>query len=72
MIKSKKDSSLVKGCSIDIVYELLNILANQGLQQSLEDVINIMNVNIMSGKGLPHEPQLLNNLEKLLEICKKI
>lgn len=72
MIKSKKNESVIKGYSIDIVYELLNILENQGLQQALEDVVSMMNVNIISGKGLPKEPELLHNLEQILEICKKL
>lgn len=72
MIKSKKDGSVIKGYSIDIVYELLNILDNQGLQDALQDIISMMNVNIISGKGLPKEPELLHNLEQILEICKKI
>ena len=72
MIKSKKDGSVIKGYSIDIVFELLSILENQGLQQALEDVVSMMNVNIISGKGLPKEPELLHNLEQILEICKKL
>lgn len=71
MIKAKKNSCKVKGKMIDIIMELTNILENDAIIQSLEDMIAVMNVNLLSCREKsPKEVALLENMEYVLKGCK--